>query len=204
MGMDEDTRRRCLEPFFSTKNEQGAKGLGLSQVFGIVQRHQGHIEIESRPGKGTAMRLIFPALRSSSTEMLYPTVKATPLPPLRILCIDDESPILDVLKLVLKDGGHHVEVAGDGQSGLESFRAARSRSEPFDVVITDFGMPKMDGRRVAAFIKQESSSTPVILLTGWGGIMQAEGEQPEHIDAVLSKPPQINELINALHKVTGR
>jgi len=204
IGMDDETRRCCLEPFFSTKNHQGAKGLGLSHVYGIVQRHQGQIEIDTHPGKGTTMRLVFPALRSSSTDMIFPAVKAAPLPPLHILCIDDEPAILDVLRLVLKDGGHRVEVAPDGQSGLEVFRAARTRQEPFDVIVTDFGMPKMDGRRVADVVKQESAGTPVILLTGWGGIMHAEGDHPENIDVVLSKPPQVNELIGALHKVTGK
>jgi len=124
------------------------------------------------------------------------------VPALKILCIDDEPSILDVLKIVLKKGGHHVEVAPDGLSGLEAFRTARNLKVPFDIVMTDLGMPRMDGRRVAKEIKLESSGTPVILLTGWGGIMLAEGSQPENIDIVLGKPPQVNELMAALRKVS--
>ena len=203
VGMDEETRKHCLEPFFTTRQQQGAKGLGLSKVFGIVQRHRGQIEIESRKGRGTLVRLRFPAVRSSSTEMMFAGAGTAAVAPLKVLCIDDEPAVLDVLKILLKSGGHRVEVAGDGLSGLEAFRAARVAKEPFDVVLTDLGMPRMDGRRVAKEIKQESSGTPVILLTGWGGIMQAEGNHPEHIDVVLGKPPQVNELMAALQKAAG-
>jgi signal transduction histidine kinase/ActR/RegA family two-component response regulator len=204
IGMDQETRQRCLEPFFSTKGHNGAKGLGLSKVFGITQRCGGEIEIETRPGEGTTVRLMFPAVHSGSTERMFLAARAPSLPPLKILCIDDEPPILEVLQILLKDGGHRVEVATDGASGLEAFRAARASREPFDVVLTDSGMPHMNGTQVALNVKRESNETPVIMLTGWGGIMQAEGTHPENIDAVLSKPPQANELIGALHKVTGK
>jgi signal transduction histidine kinase/CheY-like chemotaxis protein len=204
VGMDDETRKRCLEPFFSTKESHGAKGLGLSKVFGAMQRCGGEIEIESRLGRGTTVRLLFPAVHSGSTEMMFLAAKSAALPPLNILCIDDEASVLDVLKIFLQQGGHRVEVASDGPSGLEAFRSARARSQPFDVVVTDLGMPQMDGRQVATSVKRESGKTPVIMLTGWGGIMQAEGTHPENIDAVISKPPQETELIGALHKVTHR
>jgi signal transduction histidine kinase/ActR/RegA family two-component response regulator len=200
-GMDAETQKRCLEPFFSTKEQHGAKGLGLSKVFGIMQRCDGEIEIESRKGEGTTVRLLFPAVHSGSTEMLFSAAKTPALPPLKILCIDDEPVVLDVLKIILKAGGHQVQVVPDGQAGLSAFRDAKERCEPFDVVVTDLGMPQMDGRQVAAAVKRESESTPVIMLTGWGGIMQAENTHPENVDAVISKPPQANELIGALHKV---
>ena len=204
IGMDPETRKRCLEPFYSTKENHGAKGLGLSKVFGIMQRYGGEIEIETRPGKGTTVCLMFPTVHTGGTEMMFLAARAPLLPRLKILCIDDEPPVLDVLSLLLKDGGHQVEVASDGPSGLAAFRAARAKREPFDVVLTDLGMPQMDGRQVAMNVKRESVTTPVIMLTGWGGIMQAENNHPENIDAVLSKPPQVNELIGALHKVTGK
>jgi signal transduction histidine kinase/CheY-like chemotaxis protein len=204
VGMDDETRKRCLEPFFSTKESHGAKGLGLSKVFGAMQRCGGEIEIESRPGRGTTIWLLFPAVHSGSTEMMFLATKSPALPPLNILCIDDEPPVLDILRILLQQGGHRVEVASDGPSGLEAFRAARARSQPFDVVLTDLGMPQMDGRQVATTVKRESGKTPVIMLTGWGGIMQAEGTHPDNIDAVISKPPQEVELIGALHKVTRK
>jgi signal transduction histidine kinase/ActR/RegA family two-component response regulator len=204
VGMDDDTRRRCLEPFFTTKGQHGAKGLGLSKVYGVVRQHQGEIEIESQPGRGTVVRLVLLAVPEGSTERFFADPATAAMPPLKILCIDDEPSILDILKLTLKRGGHNVEVAGDGHGGLEAFRSALALREPFDVVVTDLGMPKMDGQQVALLVKKASSQTPVILLTGWGGIMLAEGKQPEHIDVILSKPPQVSELLGALRKVTAK
>jgi len=202
VGMNDETRKRCLEPFFSTKDRQGAKGLGLSKVFGVIQRHRGQIEVESEEGRGTTMRLVFPPVQSGNTELLTLVRDGGAMRPLKILCIDDEPSVLDVVKLILKEGGHAVETASDGEGGLESFRAAQALSEPFDVVITDLGMPKLDGHQVARIIKRESARTPIIMLTGWGGIMHAERNHPENVDVILSKPPQINELVGALRKVS--
>jgi len=204
IGMDEETRKRCFEPFFSTKDGHGAKGLGLSRVFGIMQRHEGDVEVESKPGKGTVARMVFPSMPGATPEPAVPAPEAGVLRPLKILCIDDEPPILDVLNILLTHSGHQVEVASDGHAGLEMFDAARAVNAPFDVVLTDLGMPKLDGYEVAKMIKAESSTTPVIMLTGWGGIMQAEGHRPENIDVVLSKPPEVSELFAALQTVAGK
>ena len=203
VGMDAETRKRCLEPFFSTKEKHGAKGLGLSKVFGIMQRHLGEIDIQSEPDKGTTMRLVFPSDESAGRELEVPVPENVLLPPLRILCVDDEAPVLDVLRIILQSAGHHVEAASNGHGALEAFRSAKARNVSFDVVLTDLGMPKMDGRQVAKLIKAESSGTPVIMLTGWGDIMKVEGNHPELIDVVLSKPPQVNELFLAIRKLTA-
>lgn len=200
--MDEETRRRCMEPFFSTKGERGT-GLGLSMVFGVMQRHEGHIEIESALGKGTTTRLIFPVTvaGSGSRLRLEKEEKPTGLP-LRVLCIDDEPLVRALMKEILEYDGHRVETADSGQGGVEAFRAAKDRGEPFDVVLTDLGMPHMDGREVARMVKRESSATPVILLTGWGQRMKAQGDLPTQVDYVLSKPPRVNELREVLRQVT--
>ncbi len=202
-GMDDETRKRCLEPFFSTKGRQGAKGLGLSKAFGVMQRHGGQIEIESAKGRGTVMRLVFPPVQNNGAETAVPAPAAAGLPPLKILCIDDEPSILDVLRIIFTHAGHRVELASDGQKGIDRYRQARALNDPFDLVVTDLGMPGLDGQQLARLVKIESPKTPVILLTGWGGIMQAEGNHPEHIDAILSKPPEVNELFTVLRKVAG-
>ena len=202
-GMDVETRKRCLEPFFSTKGRQGAKGLGLSKAFGVMQRHGGQIEIESETGRGTVMRLVFPPAQNNGTETAVSTHAGAGLPPLKILCIDDEPSILDVLRIIFTHAGHRVELACDGQKGIDCYRQARALNDPFDLVVTDLGMPGLDGQQLARLVKKESPQTPVILLTGWGGIMQAEGNHPEHIDAILGKPPEVNELFTVLRKVAG-
>ena len=203
VGMTEEVRQRCLEPFFSTKGERGT-GLGLAMVFGTMQRHDGRIEIESALGKGTTVRLIFPmyeeqaAVRQENVLMRY----SGPL--LRVLCIDDEPLLRELVKEMLKRDGHTVEVAEGGQVGVETFRLAHAQGEPFDVVITDLGMPYMDGREVARMVKQESPDTTVVLLTGWGSRLNAEGSRPVHVDAVLNKPPRINQLRQALLRVMAK
>ena len=201
MGMTDEIQKRCLEPFFSTKEKQGAKGLGLSQVYGIMRKLKGDIEIESEDGVGTTARLVFPPAQSGHTERFVARTNPVLARRLKILCIDDEASVLDVLKMTLQNAGHEVEVAGDGQSGVDAFRAART-TVPFDVVVTDLAMPRMDGQGVAKTIKLQSAETPVILLTGWGGMMQAEGVQPEHVDVLLGKPPTSGGLLDALRKVT--
>jgi CheY-like chemotaxis protein len=194
--MDEETRRRCLEPFFTTKGEQGT-GLGLSMVCGIAQRHRAEVEIESGRGKGTIVRLCFPVAKAETLQPV-PLASQPPAPaPLRILLVDDDPRLLKILCEILEGEGHSVAAAGDGLAGVNLFRKAQGDAKPFAVVISDLGMPRMDGRKVAASIKQASPSTPVILLTGWGR-PAVESETPPHVDRVLGKPPKLRELRDAL------
>jgi signal transduction histidine kinase/ActR/RegA family two-component response regulator len=196
-GMDEETRRRCLEPFFTTKGERGT-GLGLAMVYGVVQRHSADIEIESTPGKGTTVRLSFAVSVGVATDVALPQTTFAVASRLRILVVDDDPLILRVLCETLESDGHEVITANGGESGIELFSAAQRRHKPFSIVITDLGMPRVDGRKVASFVKSASDSTPVILLTGWGQRLIAEGDVPPHIDYVLSKPPKLRDLREAL------
>jgi nitrogen-specific signal transduction histidine kinase len=194
-GMSEEVRNRCLEPFFTTKGERGT-GLGLAMVFGMIERHSADIEVASVLGQGTTMRLIFQ--EAAASELQATELPTTLIAPLRLLVVDDDPVILQSLKDVLTSDGHRVVAADGGQKGIDAFRAARARDEMFDLVITDLGMPKVDGRRVAAAVKATEPRTPVVLLTGWGQRIQGSGEMPEHVDRVLSKPPRLAELRAAL------
>jgi signal transduction histidine kinase/ActR/RegA family two-component response regulator len=196
VGMDEETQMRCAEPFFSTKGDRGT-GLGLAMVYGIAKRHGADLEIESAPGAGTTVRLTFAAARMADSSVETEMSSAPPIG-LRILVIDDDPLVLRALREVLEIDGHLVVTANEGKAGIEEFRSAQERREPFATVLTDLGMPHMDGRQVARAIKEASPGTPVILVTGWGQRLLADGDIPPHVDRVLSKPPKLRELREAL------
>jgi len=193
MGMDHETRRRCLEPFFTTKGERGT-GLGLAMVYGMVQRHSAAIEVDSEPGQGTTARLIFPVSAPVVTSIVRPSAATLAGQRLRLLIVDDDPLLIKSLRDTLESDGHLITVADGGQAGIDAFAAAQRRGEPFSVVITDLGMPYVDGRTVAASVKTASPLTPVILLTGWGQRLTAEHDVPPHVDRMLNKPPKLQEL----------
>ena len=196
IGMDEETRRKCLEPFFTTKGERGT-GLGLAMVYGAVKRHSADIQIDSAPGQGTRFVITFPISKTAAAPTQVSDDATPPVIPRRILVIDDDPLVLPVLKATLEIDGHTVVTADDPRLGIEIFRAAQSTT-PFNVVMTDLGMPHLDGRAVARAIKQTSPTTPIILLTGWGRRIESEGQAPRDIDHILSKPPKLRELRAAL------
>lgn len=196
VGMEEETRRRCLEPFFTTKGNGGA-GIGLAIVSGILQRHDAEIAIESEPGAGTTMRLLFPPprLRPKPTpEKAVPHV----LPEMKILVADDDARVLRALRVALESEGHRPVCAAGGEVALRVFQAALDAGDPFDAVLTDLGMPHVDGRKVAAAVKAASPGTSVILLTGWGQDVLVEGAFPSGVDRLLAKPVAPEELSDAL------
>jgi PAS domain S-box-containing protein len=198
VGMDEATRRRCLEPFFTTKGERGS-GMGLAMVYGMAQRHKADLEIESAIGVGTTIRLRFaPAATEPPTETY--SRRSLPTRRLRLLVIDDDPLLSEALLRILESEGHEVKVAEGGRQGIDAFLHAE---QPFDVVLTDLGMPYVDGRAVAAAVKKASPHTPVVLLTGWGQRLNTEQSIPEHVDVLLGKPPRIAELRQVLAELTA-
>jgi CheY-like chemotaxis protein len=200
--MTEETQSRCLEPFITTKGERGT-GLELAMAYGMVQRHSAEIQVESVPRKGTTVSLIFPgaiAARSPAVQRAAPPGSA---PSLRILVVDDDSRVLKSLRRILEADGNQVTVADGGQAGIDSFIAAGQRGEPFAVVLSDLGMPDVDGRKLAAAIKATSPDTPIVLVTGRGHTMRADDNLRLHVDCVLSKPPDVEELRRAIVELTA-
>lgn len=188
VGMSDEVRQRCLEPFFSTKGTRGT-GLGLPMVHGIIQRHQGALEIESTLGQGTRMVMRLP-LHDPGHSTVHEEVPSPRLDhSLRLLVIDDEPSLRDVLTAYLTVDGHVVEAYSSGEVALQGFRP-----DLVDVVITDRAMPGLSGDQVAARIKSASPVTPVIMLTGFGDLMQGAGEQPAGVDAIVGKPVTLSVL----------
>jgi len=199
VGMDEATRRRCLEPFFTTKGERGT-GLGLPMVYGVAQRHSADLKIESKVGQGTTVSLHFPTVETAIAGMPATTQQAASARPrlLRILVVDDDPLLLRSMQHTLETDGHEVIAANGGQAGIDAFHAAQQAGALPTLVITDLGMPHVDGRKLAAAVKAVSPTTPVIMLTGWGHRLVAEGDIPDQVDQLLSKPPKLAELRQAL------
>jgi signal transduction histidine kinase len=192
-GMSEEVRLRCIEPFFSTKDERGT-GLGLGIVYGIVRRHEGSIEITSAPGRGTTVSISLP-LYKEKEKPVSPEPPATVERDLRILVVEDEPLVREVIEVYLREDHHMVETAVNGRLGLEKYRAGT-----FDLVLTDRAMPEINGDVMAAAIKKINPSQPVILLTGFGDLMSEAGETPEGVDMVVSKPFTLKSLRSAMSK----
>jgi signal transduction histidine kinase/ActR/RegA family two-component response regulator len=195
-GMDEATRSRCLEPFFTTKGEEGT-GLGLAMVYGIAQRHGADLELDSKPGEGTTVRMIFPEVAPAADPATH-RARTGPARALRILLIDDDPLLLQSLRDALEYEGHKVLCSHGGQAGIDAFQGSLQSKHPFPVVITDLGMPHIDGRQVAAAIKKAAPATLVLMLTGWGQRLSAAEDTPTYVDFVLSKPPNMWTLRDAL------
>jgi CheY-like chemotaxis protein len=196
VGMTEETRQRCLEPFFSTKGERGS-GLGLPMVYGTVKRHRGTLDLNSAVGAGTRVTLSFPA--ESATEAEAPRRRALPARSLDVLVVDDEPMARDVMAQYLTGDGHRVQTASNGHEGLEQFKGGH-----FDVVLTDQAMPGLNGGELAGLIKALAPTVPVILATGFGDILEATDGQPAGVDLILTKPVSMAVLRETLAELTAQ
>ena len=194
-GMTEDVRRRCMEPFFSTKGQHGS-GLGLSLVRGTVERNGGTCVIESAFGRGTTFIAWLP-LTGRAGETAGDSADSG-LPPLHILIVDDEPLVREAVTGQLTLQGHIVDSVANGSDAL-----GRLLSGAFDVVITDRAMPGMSGDELAATINRLAPDTPVIMLTGFGDLMAARGERPDGVRVVLAKPATGEALKRALTEVVA-
>lgn len=203
-GMSEEVRRRCLDPFFTTKGT-GGTGMGLSMTLGIVQRHGGTLEIDSAWGQGTTMRILLPgcatqqaaeAAPDGATLAIAPTDASAPARRMRVLVVDDEPTVRTVVTAYLTSYGYEYTLATNGYEGLLRFREGT-----FDAVITDRAMPDMNGDDLARAIKDSSPNTPVIMLTGFGDMMTVLGTVPPQVDEVLAKPVRHTTLREALDRL---
>ena len=195
--MTEDVRQRCLEPFFSTKGKQGT-GLGLSLVHRTIERHGGTLTIASEPGRGSAFAVRLPGRDKVATSRT-PVESPAPTRPLRVLLVDDDPLVRKSVVAQLETQGHTVETAANGREGLERFAAGR-----FDLVVTDRAMPEMGGDQVAAQVARSTPATPVIMLTGFGDLMEAKGDHPPGVGTIVSKPVTLDALTRAIRKVTAK
>ena len=195
-GMSEEVRQRIFEPFFTTKGLRGS-GLGLSVVYGIMERHGGQIEVSSTLGEGTQVRLRFritsqPAEKQRDERPLR-------LAPLRILLVDDDPAVRETVGSLLRTLGHEILEADGGAAGI-----ARLAEGPVDLVMTDLGMPEVNGWYVARAAKAQAATLPVILMTGWGDQATTGATTPGVADCLLAKPFRLEEVTRALAELQER
>jgi CheY-like chemotaxis protein len=191
IGMSEEVRERAFEPFFTTKGVNGT-GLGLAEVYGIARRHRGRAEIESAPGQGTTVRLVFPA----GTQVSTPP-EGTPRrsrAPKRVLLVEDHVDSREFMQSLLESDGHHVAAVG-------MVEEARNRLEddsfPLDVMVTDIGLPDGSGWDLVAFARKARPSLRIGVVTGW----EPRNEQDPACDFTLRKPVGASDL---LEEIAGR
>ena len=191
-GMDEEVRKRCMEPFFTTREE--GTGMGLATTFGTISRHSGRLEIDSLVGRGTTIRISFPVRENLPTEQIVEV--SAPVTPMHLLLVEDEKVVRETIQEMLMVDGHTLEVASNGEEGIEAFRGGT-----FDLILTDRGMPKMNGDKMASIIKGINSEQIIVMLTGSGELMKAREEMPDCVDQILSKPISHSDLRRTLQKM---
>jgi signal transduction histidine kinase/CheY-like chemotaxis protein len=202
-GMSPEVRSRIFDPFFTTKGKAGM-GLGLAVCYGIVQRHQGSIEIDSIVGEGTAFRIKLPiAAAIQETEIreeaaVQLTLVRSPTSS-GILIVDDEQCVLDVLRDVLESEGYEVTVAMNGDEALRAFEA-----KSFDAVFTDVGMPGMSGWELARAIRERDQDMPLVVITGWGEAVSSKEQETAKVDWVVTKPFSIDRICEIAYEITLR
>jgi CheY-like chemotaxis protein/nitrogen-specific signal transduction histidine kinase len=193
VGMDEDERRRIVDRARSLRPGRDA-GQGLDHVLDIVERHGGTLTIESEPGRGTTARV---RLHASRFQIIPPSGAAAGRSvsadrAARVLLVDDDPRLVTVLSDMLRGEGHAVTTAGSGEEAIELFDPAAH-----DVVITDLGMPKVNGWEVAERVKSRAPGTFVFILTGWGESVSAH-ESSQFVDRVIAKPVSAQSLLEQL------
>ncbi|MEI7685854.1 MAG: ATP-binding protein [Planctomycetota bacterium] len=197
-GMSEHTQHRLFEPLFTTKGKLGT-GLGLSISFSMIQRHGGEISVQSTVGAGSTFTVRLPAASPASAVRR----NNSPPPPaapssqgMRLLVIEDEGAVRSFLETALTTFGYRPRMAADGEEGLRFFN-----EEPFDLVMTDFSLPGINGEEVARTIFQRSPGTPVVLLTGDLGHLSTRIEPQQGITRVVGKPVKLSALATTLAEV---
>jgi len=196
-GMDDTVRQRIFDPYFTTKGPDEGTGLGLAVVYGIVKDLSGAIAVSSKPGQGSTFDVYFPrvkAIQAPATELSEPL----PTGDGRVLVVDDEKSIVDMVKQMLETLGYEAVPRRSSPDALEAFRA---RPESFDLVITDMTMPNMTGVDLAREILTIRPHTPIILCTGFSDKVDESKIEAMGIKKLLMKPVSMRDLAVALNKI---
>lgn len=198
-GISEDNLFKIFDPYFTTKRT--GSGLGLTSSYSIIQKHHGKIEVKSKLGKGTIFQIFLPACHSIPIEIVE-TKSIISKGSKKILIMDDEPEIRDILGCMLKHLGYIVELSKDGQEAIQLYKEARLSKAPFDVVIMDLTIPGgMGGKETIKHLLEIDPCIKAIVSSGYysGGVI---GDYKSHgFKGVINKPYTIEELSNSLSNV---
>ncbi len=197
-GMDETIAKRVFEPYFTTKKKGEGTGLGLAVVDGIVKEHHGFIQVESQPGKGSRFTVFFPRIAEDASESTPAESDAVPQGQGHLLLVDDEAPNTRMLAMLLKRLGYAVTPETDSLEALKRFQA---NPGDFDLMITDMTMPRMTGADLAQKALALRPDLPIILITGFSELIDAEEAARIGIRKYMSKPLSISALAQAIERL---
>jgi len=187
-------RERIFEPFYTTKGVHGT-GLGLAVSYGIIERHEGLISVESKSGKGTTFYIDLPLAEpaESPPDESRPEVQTSSL---SVLVVDDEQFVRETLADMLSDLDHKVVTANGGRDALE-----KVTHDDFDLVFTDLAMPEMDGWETARAIRKHRPELPVVLVTGYGAMVEPPSGELDLVAGIIGKPFDFDQVTGTIARV---
>lgn len=203
-GMKPDVKQRLFDPFFTTKGKAGT-GMGLAVSFGIIRRHEGSIEVDSEPGRGTTFKISLPKVVAETAEaadaLLAARGASAPDDRVRVLVVDDETHVREVLIEALEAEGCEVISAQSGEIALALYEQYGGR---FDAVFTDIGMPDMNGWELCTEIRERSKTIPLAIISGWADAISVQTRNAVNADWVVAKPFDINKICGIAHEIAQR
>jgi len=203
-GMTPEVKQRLFDPFFTTKGKAGT-GMGLAVSFGIIRRHEGSIEVDSEPGRGTTFKIslpkVMPATTSAEDSNVPTSMVSTLDDKIRVLVVDDETHVREVLIEALEVEGCEVVSAQSGEIALALYDQYEGR---FDAVFTDIGMPEMSGWELVTEIRERSKTMPIAIISGWADAISVQTRNAVKADWVVAKPFDINKISGIAEEIAER
>jgi signal transduction histidine kinase/CheY-like chemotaxis protein len=204
-GMGPEVKQRLFDPFFTTKGKAGT-GMGLAVSFGIIRRHEGSIEVDSEPGRGTTFKISLPKVSSTAAQIADDTTSVHAVSPavsdkVRVLVVDDETHVREVLIEALEAEGCEVVSAESGEIALALYDQYEGK---FDGIFTDIGMPDMSGWELVTEIRERSKTVPIAIISGWADAISVQTKNAVKADWVVAKPFDINKISNIAQEINQR